>query len=136
MGHFMREHAAQFARREQTHDAFCYGHRAVLRIAACSEGIGSFLRHQINTGLGNARVVGQFLHHAVEHGGLLHGKFPRAVHGKHDFVGIPVTADIHHQGEGKGDHDTASAAHSASEHNDQTRKQSQQKHGFNLAGHA
>ena len=135
MAHFMGYHAAQLLGRKQAHDALGHGHHRMLRITARGKGVGGLFRHHADARLGNAGIAGQLFHNPVQIGGFLRGQFPGMVHGKHDFVRVPVAAHIHHEGQAEGDDHAGAAAHQAAKHDNDAGQQGQQKNCFYLAGH-
>ena len=71
----------------------------------------------------------------MEQGGFFGRQFAGAVHGEHNFIGIPVAAHVHKHGQAEGDDNPRATAQHAAEKDDQGGEQGQQSHGFELAGH-
>ena len=132
---FVGQHAAQFVRVEQPQNALGHTDHTVFRIAAGGKSVGCFLRHDADTGFGNFGVMGQFGNDAVQSGRVFWSDFTRAVHGQHDFVRKPVTADVHGQGQEQGDKKPDTAPEGAADEDDQGRHQPEEKYGLDLTGH-
>ncbi len=115
-------------------------HGGVFRIAPGGEGIGLRIVDHIDLRHRQVRVGGQLLDDAVEAGRAVAIDLARAVHRKHDLVGLPVSEEVHAQRDKERDHHTRLAAdHEADEQEQrgQAREQNggaEEIHSFSISG--
>jgi len=103
MGELMGEHAGDLLRREQPHEPGVDGDGGMLGIAPGGEGIGLIVVDHIDLGHGQSGALGQLADQAIKLRGARLVDLPRAIHGQHHAVGIPIGEEVHRQGEEESD---------------------------------
>ena len=103
MGELMAQHAGDLLRRQQAHEAGVDGDGGMLRIAAGGEGVGLIVVDHVDLGHRQAGALGEIAHQGIELRGARLVDLPRAIHGQHHAVGIPIGEEVHRQGDEEGD---------------------------------
>ncbi|OPY13884.1 MAG: hypothetical protein A4E74_02474 [Syntrophus sp. PtaB.Bin075] len=130
VGQFMGKNAFQFVPVQDFHNSGSDGNGGMIFIPPRGEGIGRFTGNDVKPGLRYPGLRGEGLHGLMEHRRLLRADLPCGIHLQDDAVRVPVTPEIHEDGEDQGDHDAGASGDKIADQHQQTGQGGQQENDF------